>query len=190
MITSKSKHEKDTCRFCGCHGEHCSVPEGQHGYRTCFWLDKGRTVCAAASCALKWEKEKNGVPVVEKAAQSIDPFTSFLLIQNYRGIQSRIAKRFGVSRTAVSQVVSGKKKSARISAALAEESALIDFKIQQTVLSLRADRAAKKQGAKPRIVLRCMDTPSFSSTFGVTLATVPGVGGAIEIGRPHAEAVS
>jgi hypothetical protein len=56
--------------------------------------------------------------------------------------------------------------------------------------ALRADRAAKKQGAKPRIVLRCMDTPSFSSTFGVTLATAPGVGAAIEIGRPHAEAVS
>jgi hypothetical protein len=50
--------------------------------------------------------------------------------------------------------------------------------------------AASPSSLKPRVVLRCMDTPSFSSTFGVTLATVPGIGGAIEIGRPHVEAAS
>jgi transcriptional regulator with XRE-family HTH domain len=138
----RPKYERGVCRFCGCHGGRCPVPEGQFGYRTCFWLDKEKTVCAAPVCTFRWEQEKKGIAVdTVEMGQAPDPFHALLVIRHYRGIQARIAKRLGISRQAVSQVVSGERKSARISAALAEESALTDLKVRRTVLSGNGARA-------------------------------------------------
>lgn len=49
----------------------------------------------------------------------------------YRGLHSRVAARLGVSRAAVSQVASGKKKSRRIEKALRSEAKRIERAIQK-----------------------------------------------------------
>jgi hypothetical protein len=35
-----------TCRYCRCHGESCSLPNGEK----CCWSDAGCTVCNAPGC--------------------------------------------------------------------------------------------------------------------------------------------
>lgn len=35
-----------TCRFCGCHGETCTLPNGDE----CAWADESCTVCSAPGC--------------------------------------------------------------------------------------------------------------------------------------------
>lgn len=36
------------CRHCGCHGESCTLPDGDK----CVWADSSRTVCNGASCVI------------------------------------------------------------------------------------------------------------------------------------------
>ena len=35
-----------TCRYCGCQGEACTLPNGDK----CGWVDESRTVCNAPGC--------------------------------------------------------------------------------------------------------------------------------------------
>lgn len=35
-----------TCRYCGCHGDSCTLPNGEK----CCWSDAGCTVCNAPGC--------------------------------------------------------------------------------------------------------------------------------------------
>jgi len=37
-----------TCKHCGCHGDSCSLREGER----CAWIDKYRNVCSNTPCVL------------------------------------------------------------------------------------------------------------------------------------------
>jgi hypothetical protein len=111
-----TQFQRGVCRYCGCHGRECLVPEGQAGYRTCFWMDKDETVCAAASCFFKWEQEgKPQSPTISSGGLTL------AVIRHIHGIRSRVASSLNVSKQSVARVVNGTGKSARISSALAVE---------------------------------------------------------------------
>lgn len=54
-----------TCRYCGCHGETCTLPDGEK----CAWSDPERTVCTAPGC-LRAEaaRKRAGMPAKAKFA--------------------------------------------------------------------------------------------------------------------------
>jgi hypothetical protein len=131
VSTLNSKFVRGTCRYCGCSGNQCPVPEGQHGFRACFWLDENQTVCAAIPCMIRWQHDQKRSSLPTRDGQLSPLFV-------YRGVQSRVANRLGVSKGVVSGVVCGRKKSARITAALAEEIAAIEKQLQ---LSAKGSRA-------------------------------------------------
>jgi hypothetical protein len=105
---------------------------------------------------------------------------TFSAIRHYRGIQSRVARNLGVSKTMVSHVVNGKKTSARISAALDAEIELVN----KAALDRRADPPIEP---KPRIRFRVW----FGYPNGEVMATgnFPFCGATV-IGRAHVEAGS
>jgi len=35
-----------TCRYCGCQGDSCTLPEGEK----CVWVNEERTLCSAPGC--------------------------------------------------------------------------------------------------------------------------------------------
>jgi DNA-binding transcriptional regulator YdaS (Cro superfamily) len=186
VSATQAKYQRGVCRFCGCSGERCPVPEGQFGFRTCFWLDEEQTVCAGIPCMIEWEKEKKGIAT--SRVEPSEPLFTFFVAHHYRGIQSRIARRLGVSKSLVSQVANGHKRSARISSALAEESCRVDREIRSSV------------SRKPRIVLRCSivlrsshHENEFVYASGPDIIEFGGKEyalGTIAIGRPHMEAAS
>jgi hypothetical protein len=46
MTTAASAAAHGTCRYCGCHGESCSLPNGDK----CSWGNGDCTVCNAPGC--------------------------------------------------------------------------------------------------------------------------------------------
>lgn len=59
-----------TCRSCGCHGDSCSLREGDR----CVWIDANRTLCSNPACVIaadrakkKYKREQQRGPVRVKA---------------------------------------------------------------------------------------------------------------------------
>jgi len=53
------------CRVCGCHGDSCSLPEGER----CVWVDKMRSLCSSPPCLVAACKQRRSHKFAVERAQ-------------------------------------------------------------------------------------------------------------------------
>jgi hypothetical protein len=206
------------CRFCTCdYSSRCAVPEGRYGFTRCLW-NYELNCCSSPRCVYKAEHGEDALghkkePALLtfdaiRLAHGIRSRVASLLMVSKQSVakvvkgemkSARISAALAseierINNTVLSgsgvRVLETRSRETKAQPATASPDTAGRGANGEAVTPAPERHAASPSSLKPRVVLRCMDTPSFSSTFGVTLATVPGSGGAIEIGRPHVEAAS